>query len=94
MPQAFSDDGTGLLINERLINCPPKLAPPLMQFLFGEIKEAAAAKGKAGELFRFKRFLVATRVFRDDEKNDMGPPPSKAAKKGKVRLGATVGLYF
>jgi hypothetical protein len=28
---------TGLLVNERLINSPPQLAPPLVQALFSEI---------------------------------------------------------
>lgn len=39
--QAWAAPGTGLLISERLINCPPQLAPPLQQNLFEEIKAAA-----------------------------------------------------
>jgi hypothetical protein len=38
--QAWDQSGTGLIINERLINCPPQLAPPLVQALFSEIKWA------------------------------------------------------
>ena len=52
-------------MNERLINSPPKLAPPLVQFLFEEV--VAAAKDSKlpkddREAFRFKRYLIVTRV--------------------------------
>lgn len=35
--QAWDQPGTGLILNERLINSPPQLAPPLVQALFSEI---------------------------------------------------------
>jgi BCCIP len=35
--QAWDSPGTGLIINERLINCPPQLAPPLLQALLDEV---------------------------------------------------------
>lgn len=35
--QAWRQPATGLIINERLINSPPQLAPPLVQALFSEI---------------------------------------------------------
>jgi protein BCP1 len=38
--QAWEQPGTGLLLNERLINSPPQLAPPLVQALFSEISWA------------------------------------------------------
>lgn len=41
-PQALDAPGTGLVVNERLINCPPKLAPPMLQFLLEEVADAAA----------------------------------------------------
>lgn len=37
MGQVLDDAGTGLLLNERVINCPPQIGPPLMQALFDEI---------------------------------------------------------
>lgn len=40
-PQAWSAPGTGLLLNERLVNSPPQIAPPLVQALFEEIDQAA-----------------------------------------------------
>lgn len=38
--QALQAAGTGLLLNERLVNAPPQVAPPLMQALFDEISWA------------------------------------------------------
>jgi BCCIP len=32
--------GSGLLLNQRLVNAPPQVAPPLMQALFDEISWA------------------------------------------------------
>lgn len=43
--QAWAAPGTGLVVSERLINCPPQLAPPLAQNLFEEI----AAEAEDGE---------------------------------------------
>ena len=35
--QAWQGHHTGLLINERVINCPPEIGPPSQQALFDEI---------------------------------------------------------
>ena len=35
--QAWDDPHSGLLLSERLVNCPPQLAPPLNQALFDEL---------------------------------------------------------
>ena len=42
--QAWDGEGTGLIVSERLVNCPPQLAPPLVKGLFDEISTAAKAK--------------------------------------------------
>ncbi len=42
--QAWDGEGTGLIVSERLVNCPPQLAPPLVKGLFEEISAAATAK--------------------------------------------------
>ena len=39
--QAWAAPGTGLVVNERLVNCPPQLAEPLQESLFGDVEEAA-----------------------------------------------------
>ena len=44
MLQAWDGEGTGLIVSERLVNCPPQLAPPLVKGLFDEISAAAKAK--------------------------------------------------
>jgi len=61
LARAWGAPDTGLIVNERLINCPPKLAPPLLQCLLEEVEEAAAEE----PAFRFKRYLVLTRVYSD-----------------------------
>lgn len=35
--QLMESGSAGLLLNERLLNCPPQLGPPLQQALFDEI---------------------------------------------------------
>ena len=35
--QSWDDPNCGLLLSERLVNCPPQLAPPLNQALFDEV---------------------------------------------------------
>lgn len=40
----MEDRGTGVVVSERLLNVPPKVSPPLVQFLFDELSEAAADK--------------------------------------------------
>ena len=40
-PQAWRAEGSALVVSERLINCPPQLAPPLQRGLFEEIAAAA-----------------------------------------------------
>lgn len=35
--QLWARADTGMLISERLVNCPPQLAPPLHQALFEEV---------------------------------------------------------
>jgi hypothetical protein len=42
--QAWDGAGTGLVVSERLVNCPPQLAPPLVKALFDELSAAATLK--------------------------------------------------
>jgi len=41
---AWTAPGTALLLSERLLNCPPQLAPPLMESLFKEASETLSQK--------------------------------------------------
>lgn len=49
--QAWDSPGTGLLVNERLMNAPPSLGPPLMQFLLQEVAERAAEGARSACFF-------------------------------------------
>lgn len=79
LSKAWEQPGTGLLINERLINSPPQLAPPLVQALFSEISWATEDEPtqERRDAFKFKRYLLMTRVFCDPL-----PPEQAAAAAG------------
>ncbi|KXZ44657.1 hypothetical protein GPECTOR_64g151 [Gonium pectorale] len=91
--KAFAGPGTGLLVSERLINCPPQLAPPLMQMLMEEIEGAATDEDYPKEErdeFTFKRYLHFTRVYTDpgpaeEDVEDAGAGPSTSAPPGSRR---------
>ena len=60
LTQAFQQASTGLLVSERLMNCPPQMAPPLVQLLFEEVAGAATDEESTDALreqFSFKRYL-------------------------------------
>lgn len=87
--QAWAAPGTGLLISERLINCPPQLAPPLQQNLFEEIK-AAAEEEDTEELrnfYRFSRFIMVARVYVDPEEQSDSEGRQLGGQAGKQRKG-------
>ncbi|GBF97124.1 hypothetical protein Rsub_10135 [Raphidocelis subcapitata] len=65
--EAWDAEGTALMINERLINAPPQLAPPLMQALFDEIAWATEDEPseEARRAFKLKRFVLITRAYTD-----------------------------
>ncbi|GLC38993.1 hypothetical protein PLESTM_000824400 [Pleodorina starrii] len=68
LEQALAGPGTALLVSERLINCPPQLAPPLVQMLMEEIEGAATDEDypkEEREEFSFQRYLHVTRVYTD-----------------------------
>ncbi|GIM06579.1 hypothetical protein Vretimale_10805 [Volvox reticuliferus] len=101
--EAFSGPGTGLLVSERLINCPPQLAPPLMQMLTEEVDGAANDEDYPQEErreFTFKRYLHVTRVYTDpleeQERHEegqhaaggsTGAPGSSRARPGRGHKG-------
>ncbi|KAG2422485.1 hypothetical protein HYH02_015435 [Chlamydomonas schloesseri] len=73
LEKAWSGPGTGLLVSERLINCPPQLAPPLLHFLMEEIEGAATdpayPEAERSE-FAFTRYLHFTRVYSDPQEEE------------------------
>lgn len=71
-------------MSERLINCPPQLAPPLQQALFDEIAWATEDEPTA-ELrasYRLQRFLSLSRAYCDPAA--AAPPGGKRAKMAEV----------
>ncbi|KAJ1724078.1 Mss4p nuclear export, partial [Coemansia biformis] len=58
---AVLDGNTGLLLNERVINMPPQIVPPMLKMLTGEMKEAA----EAGKPFDFEHLLLICPMFRE-----------------------------
>ncbi|KAF6251994.1 p21-C-terminal region-binding protein-domain-containing protein [Scenedesmus sp. NREL 46B-D3] len=77
LAKAWDAAGTGLIINERLVNSPPQLAPPLVQALFDEVGWATEdAPQDVRDLYRFKQYLLVTRVYSDPL---AGQPPAAAA---------------
>ncbi len=55
--QAFDAAGTGVLVNDRLLNAPPQLSPPLLQFVMQDIQDCA----EDGERRSFATVHVARR---------------------------------
>ena len=69
MTQVLQSDGAGLVINERLLNCPPQLASPLHHSLFDEEIPWAVEDEPTEELresFKFTGYLFISRVFHDN----------------------------
>mmetsp|Transcript_9680 Transcript_9680/g.35215 ORF Transcript_9680/g.35215 Transcript_9680/m.35215 type:complete len:301 (-) Transcript_9680:97-999(-) len=86
LASALSENGVGLIINERVINVPQETASPLVEGLFDEI-EWAQEDEPTEELrasFKFKKYIVFSRVYMDDEAEDEGGKKRKRA--GEVAL--------
>eukprot|EP00877_Chromochloris_zofingiensis_P014484 jgi/Chrzof1/928/Cz01g34040.t1 len=95
--QAWDAPDTALLLNERLINCPPQVAPPLVQALFDEITWATEDEKTQvlKDSFRFKQYILLTRVYCDpiaEPTKEAGPSSSTStSKKQKKRQQAPSG---
>ncbi|KAL4419026.1 hypothetical protein ABPG77_010013 [Micractinium sp. CCAP 211/92] len=90
LEKAWSAPATGLVINERLVNCPPELAEPLQDSLYGEVEEAAADEElpkEEREQFTLKRFLMVVRAYADPSlllAADDAPGSSKDGGKARA----------
>ena len=67
---------TGLLISERLINCPPQLAPPLMKSLMEEMDQASLS---------LQNVLFVTKAFLDPTVQMETKHNQKREKKQKIK---------
>mmetsp|Transcript_10457 Transcript_10457/g.18262 ORF Transcript_10457/g.18262 Transcript_10457/m.18262 type:complete len:449 (-) Transcript_10457:272-1618(-) len=99
LTQALDSPGTGLMVNERLMNSPPSLGPPLLQFLMQEIAGRAAQDDDDAQFYQYKRYLLVTRVWLDAsgsaQQGEGTAGPSGAAggarpgKRSKQEAGAS-----
>ncbi|GMH32410.1 hypothetical protein BSKO_00244 [Bryopsis sp. KO-2023] len=94
---AMESGACGLLVNERLLNCPPQLGPPLQQALFDEIQWATEDEPteELRNSFKFTQYVVLTRAFRDPTMEEARE--GKQAKKGhskKSKSSGPTGLIY
>ena len=90
--QAWEADGTALVVSERLLNCPPQLAPPLQQALFEEEIPWATEDEPSQELrdsFRFTRYLMASRAYADASPAQPSAAGRRAGAPGAKRKKVT-----
>ena len=94
---AWRAPGTALVINERLINCPPQLAPPLAEALAGEIEAAAGDTDlpkQQRKSFAFKQYLMLVRAYTDptttaaEQQRQQQAAGSSGGKKKKKHKGS------
>ncbi|KAL4430950.1 hypothetical protein ABPG75_006206 [Micractinium tetrahymenae] len=88
LDKAWSAAGTGLVVNERLVNCPPELAEPLQDSLYGEVEEAAQDEElprEEREQFKLKRFLMVLRAYADP--SQLPAAADAAADSGDKGMG-------
>jgi len=80
---AFASASTALLISERLLNCPPQIAPPLMESL---IQEADDMVKKTGA--KINQYIFITRAYADPTSITAAPSTggegSSIRKKNKI----------
>ncbi|KAJ7569542.1 hypothetical protein O6H91_01G083000 [Diphasiastrum complanatum] len=76
--------GVGLIVNERLVNVPVDLAPPLYEGLFQEIAWATEDEPiqSLRDAFKFTDYLILTRVYQEIPKKK-GSAKSKNKKTKK-----------
>eukprot|EP00241_Pyramimonas_parkeae_P021757 CAMPEP_0114312440 /NCGR_PEP_ID=MMETSP0059-20121206/20436_1 /TAXON_ID=36894 /ORGANISM="Pyramimonas parkeae, Strain CCMP726" /LENGTH=244 /DNA_ID=CAMNT_0001436835 /DNA_START=27 /DNA_END=758 /DNA_ORIENTATION=+ len=67
LEEALKCQKLGLVVSERLVNCPPQLSKPLMSGLFDEIQWATEDEPteEKRRSFVFDKYLMFTRVCRD-----------------------------
>ncbi|KAI8463810.1 MAG: p21-C-terminal region-binding protein-domain-containing protein [Monoraphidium minutum] len=101
--EAWGAAGSGLLLNERLINSPPSLAPPLVQALLDEVGWATEDEPtqELRDSFKLERYILVTRVYTDaaaaaggaaaQQQDGGGAGPSGGGGKAKKKKQKTAG---
>lgn len=92
----WSSSTSALLINERLLNCPPKLGPPLLMALVDEVQWATEDEPtqELRDSFKFDGYILFTKVYLDPLVTSAGPssrPSSRQPPTAKARKGGDAG---
>ncbi|KAJ3178038.1 Mss4p nuclear export [Geranomyces variabilis] len=74
------------VVNERLINMPPQVVPPMMNMLLEEIEWAV----EDGEPFEFDYFVYISKIYREiesvvEEDGEEAPPTTASSTTGKSK---------
>lgn len=82
-----NDIGTGLIINERIINVPQETGQPLMDGLFEEIRCAAkdAETAEARKSYEFKNYVLIGTLYEEDGEAE-APKDGKKRKKEQASM--------
>lgn len=78
-----SDAQVGLLLAERLINCPSEISPPMYSMLIDEIEAAVEDK----EPYEFSHYLVISKTYHEiaSSLDREDAPKQKKSKAGKAK---------
>lgn len=88
---AFAFESTALLISERLLNCPPQLAPPLMETLIKEAEDMARENKS-----KINQYIFITRAYSDPKTAAglVGEGSKKSKKSKKEKKSGVSDLIF
>ncbi|TPX58566.1 hypothetical protein SpCBS45565_g07966 [Spizellomyces sp. 'palustris'] len=77
----------GLIFNERLINMPPQIVPPMLKMLLEEMEWAV----EDGEPFRFEYYIYISKVYKEIESTlaEEDGVVIESSKKGKKKRAKT-----
>ena len=82
-----SNNDTGLILGERLVNMPVVLIPHMLRFLLEELKTAS----EHGKPFKFSHYLIVSRTYIDNDQDmdlddEGGPSKKKKSDKNDSKL--------
>lgn len=97
LKELLDSDKLGLLINERLINMPPQIAPPMYKMLLEEMEGAESMKNIDYVLYLARVYKEVEAQVDDDEQEggeEDAEPKKKKAKKQKQKQPNADIFYF
>lgn len=81
LDKVFNTEKVGLIVSERLLNCPPSMSAPLQDAIFDEIAWATEDEPteESRKSFVFQNYLMISRVYQ--------PPGASSAKQSQGSSG-------